>query len=101
MRREYKFAGFLNSDFQDQEIQMVLMKFLMRGRCWRDAEVITTDKQEGYASRKVMPITFLKSRNDVAEGFSRTINLVSRKRNGQTLTKSILSESRLTFSKDL
>ena len=48
-----------------------------------------------------MPITFLKSRNNVAEGFSRTINLASRKRNGQTLIKSILRDSRLTFSKDV
>lgn len=81
MRCEYKFAWFLNSDFQDQEIQMVLIKFLTQEKCWRDVEVITTD------SRKIMPITFLKSRNNVAEGFSRTINLVSRKRNGQTLIK--------------
>lgn len=48
-----------------------------------------------------MPITFLRSRNNEAEGFSRTINVESRKSNGQTLTESILSDCTLRFSKDL
>lgn len=48
-----------------------------------------------------MPITFPRSRNNEAEGFSRTINVAPRKRDGQTLIESILSDSTLRFSKDL
>ena len=48
-----------------------------------------------------MPVTFLRPRNNEAEGFSRTINVESRKRNGQTLKESILSDSTLRSSKDL
>ena len=54
LRCEYKFAWFLNSDFRDQEIQMVLIKFVTQERCWRDVDVTMTNKQGGYAGETWM-----------------------------------------------
>ena len=48
-----------------------------------------------------MPVTFLRPRNNEAEGFSRTINVESRKRNGQTLKERSLVTPDLRSSKDL